>query len=166
MGFNSLNSPYEACDKVEGCDPPGGRRSCLYCRAEILELFKAEKTSSLEALPTPSTVTSLTTANITLFKLHGLIDCRQPEGEGRINFLSVRETDFNYAMNWKWVPDGDSTTIMGPYECYGDIESIGPVMQSYVYPKGGFEVINSTYDTTICRDLTTVKNATGNFTFS
>lgn len=84
------------------------------------------------------TLLNLTTANMTLLKFYGLLDCNVTVGPGAKGTFPVHdftnELDFDFkGLNWTWVPDDAEYVYQNPYECFSDFDNIGYVMDNYSY---------------------------------
>ena len=96
----------------------------------------------------------LTTANITLLKFYGLLDCNVTVGPGANGTFpahnSSDELDFGFpGLNWTWVPDDAEYVYQNPYECFSDFDNIGYAMNNYSYANFG----NASLYTTQCTDV-------------
>ena len=133
---SNVSAPYGTCDVI-GYDSDIGT-----CR-NILESTYRDFADSRDTL-IPAVV-HLTSANITLLKFYGIIECTAAEGPGSSGQLSPD-------LSWSWVPEVDDKVFMNPYDCFGDLNSIGAIMNNYTWSIPSLSYTNATSEPAQCSD--------------
>ena len=115
----TIDEPYKACD-------------CYH----TLPWWYGDLGSKLTG--EPPILLPITKTNLSLLRFYGIIPCNASlEDPGLTytgNFASfgaAASTNFYQEYAWTLIEDGDSSTLMNPYECFGDLSTIYDIMKNY-----------------------------------
>ena len=131
----SSRAPYGACERCP--DQTCGCYSLLI--GDYLNFINNGRTRFSSELNTSASIDSipLTSTNITMLKHYQVITCNATVGEGAHGafdmdkLISQGYHSPGYNIFWHWVADGDTTILQHGYECFGDFDSIGYIVNNY-----------------------------------
>ena len=105
----TIDSPYDACD----------------CNETLTDFYSSLATQSglqsENAIPMPITKT-----NLSLLQYYGVIPCNASLASPGLTYASNI-----YGYTWVSILDGDNSTVLNPYECFGNLSTIQNIMNNY-----------------------------------
>ncbi len=121
-GFSSptIDSPYDACD----------------CNTTLTEFYGdlALKSGS------DSSLLPITKTNLSLLQYYGAIPCNTSLASPGSKYMTNLSVNYNFdgfpplnPYTWEYIPDGDSRTMLNPYDCFGNLSTIHEIMDNYTF---------------------------------